>query len=86
MRSTTGFQRANSSAMCCRAESAVKKGSASKPDAVRTFSNSGVSTAFFFEPVGPGPLAASYSEGRDLTVPAGAFSRSLSNPLSIIAR
>jgi bacillolysin len=42
----------------------------------------GVSTAFFFEPVGTGPLAASYSQGRDLTVPAGAFARSLSNPLS----
>jgi thermolysin len=42
----------------------------------------GVSTAFFYEPVGSGPLQASYVQGRDLTVPSGVLSRSLSNPAS----
>ncbi len=42
----------------------------------------GVSTAFFYEPVGSGALQASYVQGRDLTVPSGALSRSLSNPAS----
>jgi thermolysin len=40
----------------------------------------GLSTAFFFEPTGSAPLNASYIEGRDLTVPSGALSRSVSNP------
>lgn len=48
----------------------------------------GASTAFFYEPVGNGPMQASYVIGRDLTVPGGAFlpgigstlTRSLSNP------
>jgi Zn-dependent metalloprotease len=40
----------------------------------------GVSTAFFYEPVGSGPMQASYLTGKDLTVPSGLFSRSLSNP------
>ena len=40
----------------------------------------GLSTAFFFEPVGSAPLNASYIEGRDLTVPAGLLSRSVSDP------
>jgi Zn-dependent metalloprotease len=42
----------------------------------------GVATAFFYLPAGNGPLQASYLEGKDLTVPPGAFARSLSNPLS----
>ena len=42
----------------------------------------GTSTAFFHEPVGSGPLQASYIQGRDLSVPAGVFGRSLSNPAS----
>ncbi len=41
---------------------------------------SGVATAFFYEPLGHGPLQASYLQGKDLSVPAGAFGRSLSNP------
>lgn len=40
----------------------------------------GVSTAFFFQPVGPGPLQASYFQGKDLTVPSGVFGRSMANP------
>jgi len=40
----------------------------------------GLSTAFYHEPIGSAPLNASYLEGRDLTVPAGLFSRSISNP------
>ena len=40
----------------------------------------GVSTTFFYEPVGSGALQASYLQGRDLTVPGGALARSLSNP------
>ncbi|MGH9142557.1 MAG: M4 family metallopeptidase, partial [Vicinamibacterales bacterium] len=40
----------------------------------------GVATAFFYEPLGNGPLQASYLQGKDLSVPAGAFGRSLSNP------
>jgi len=40
----------------------------------------GVSTAFFYEPIGTAPLTASYTQGRDLTVPAGAFARSMANP------
>jgi len=40
----------------------------------------GLSTAFFFEPTGSAPLNASYIEGRDLTVPPGLLSRSVSNP------
>jgi Zn-dependent metalloprotease len=42
----------------------------------------GVSTAFFFQPVGPNALQASYLTGRDLTVPSGVLSRSMSNPAS----
>jgi len=42
----------------------------------------GVSTAFFYEPAGSGPLQASYVQGRDLTVPSGVLARSLSNPAS----
>ena len=42
----------------------------------------GVSTAFFYEPVGSAALQASYQVGRDLTVPSGMLSRSLSNPAS----
>ena len=44
----------------------------------------GVSTAFFYEPPGDAPLHASYLEGRDLTVPAGAagLARSMSDPQS----
>ena len=42
----------------------------------------GVATAFFYQPPGNSPLQASYLEGKDLTVPPGSFSRSLSNPLS----
>src|SRR5262249_49912567 len=40
----------------------------------------GVSTAFFHQPQGTAPLTASYLQGRDLTVPAGALARSMSNP------
>jgi len=40
----------------------------------------GVSTTFFFQPAGSGALQASYLSGKDLTVPSGVFSRSLSNP------
>lgn len=40
----------------------------------------GVSTAFYHEPAGTAPLAASYLMGKDLTVPSGLLSRSLSNP------
>jgi bacillolysin len=42
----------------------------------------GVATAFYFEPLGSAPLQASYLQGRDLTVPAGAFARSMSDPRS----
>ena len=42
----------------------------------------GVATAFFYEPPGNAALQASYLQGKDLTVPAGAFARSLSNPQS----
>jgi len=42
----------------------------------------GVSTAFFYQPVGSAPLQASYVLGKDLTVPSGALSRSISNPAS----
>lgn len=42
----------------------------------------GVSTAFFFDPAGSGPLQASYLQGKDLTVPSGVFARSMSNPAS----
>jgi Zn-dependent metalloprotease len=40
----------------------------------------GVSTAFFYQPPGSAPLQASYLQGKDLTVPSGAFARSMSNP------
>ncbi len=41
----------------------------------------GLATSFFYEPVGSGPLQASYVVGRDLSVPAGALAiRSLTNP------
>jgi Zn-dependent metalloprotease len=40
----------------------------------------GVSTAFFYQPVGSGVLQASYVQGRDLTVPGGVLSRSLNDP------
>jgi thermolysin len=40
----------------------------------------GVSTAFFYQPVGSGVLQASYVQGRDLTVPSGVLSRSLNDP------
>lgn len=40
----------------------------------------GVSAAFFLEPAGTSPLTASYLMGKDLTVPSGLLSRSLSNP------
>ena len=40
----------------------------------------GVAAAFFFLPPGNAPMQASYLQGRDLTVPAGAIGRSLSNP------
>ncbi len=40
----------------------------------------GVSAAFYYEPAGTAPLAASYLVGKDLTVPSGLLSRSLSNP------
>jgi Zn-dependent metalloprotease len=40
----------------------------------------GVSTVFFFRPAGSNPTQASYIQGRDLTIPAGEFSRSMSNP------
>jgi neutral peptidase B len=42
----------------------------------------GVATAFFYQPPGTAALQASYLQGKDLTVPAGAFARSLSNPQS----
>jgi bacillolysin len=42
----------------------------------------GVSAAFFQLPAGNTPMTASYFQGRDLTVPAGAIGRSLSNPAS----
>jgi Zn-dependent metalloprotease len=42
----------------------------------------GVSTTFFYQPAGAGPLQASYLAGKDLTVPSGLLSRSLSNPIS----
>jgi bacillolysin len=42
----------------------------------------GVSTAFYYEPAGSAALQANYLQGKELTVPAGAFSRSLANPLS----
>ena len=41
----------------------------------------GIATAFFYEPQGTAPLTAGYTQGRDLTVPSGIFSRSLSNPI-----
>jgi Zn-dependent metalloprotease len=40
----------------------------------------GAATAFFYEPPGAAPLTASYTLGRDLSIPPGVFSRSLSNP------
>jgi thermolysin len=41
----------------------------------------GVSTVFFYKPVGPNALQASYTLGKDLSVPVGAFAtRSISNP------
>ena len=41
----------------------------------------GVSTTFFFQPIGGGPMQASYLLGKDLTVPSGLFfTRSLSDP------
>jgi Zn-dependent metalloprotease len=40
----------------------------------------GVSTAFFYQPPGGNALQASYLMGKDLTVPSGLLSRSLSNP------
>ena len=42
----------------------------------------GVATAFLYQPPGSAPLQASYLQGKDLTIPSGAFARSLSNPLS----
>jgi len=50
----------------------------------------GLSTTFFYQPVGSGTLQASYLLGKDLTVPSGAFlallggtlTRSISNPAS----
>jgi len=42
----------------------------------------GISTSFFYQVPGSGPLQASYLLGKDLTVPAGAFARSMSNPAS----
>ncbi|MEP7306223.1 MAG: M4 family metallopeptidase [Acidobacteriota bacterium] len=42
----------------------------------------GVSTMFFYQPSGSSPLQASYLLGKDLTVPSGVLSRSLSNPAS----
>jgi bacillolysin len=42
----------------------------------------GIATSFFYQPAGNGPLQASYLQGKDLTVPAGVFARSLSDPLS----
>ena len=42
----------------------------------------GVSASFFYQPAGNAALQASYFEGKDLTVPAGVFGRSLSNPAS----
>jgi hypothetical protein len=42
----------------------------------------GLATAFFYLPLGNGPMQASYLQGKDLTVPSGVFGRSLSNPLS----
>jgi Zn-dependent metalloprotease len=44
----------------------------------------GVATAFFYLPAGNAPLQASYLQGKDLTVPAGAFARSMANPLSTV--
>jgi hypothetical protein len=43
----------------------------------------GISTAFYFLPPGNGPLQASYVQGKDLTVPSGAFGRPIADPLSI---
>jgi bacillolysin len=40
----------------------------------------GTSTAFFYLPSGGGPMQASYLLGKDLSVPSGAFARSISNP------
>ena len=42
----------------------------------------GVSTSFYYRPPGNAPLQASYLQGKDLTVPSGFLSRSLSNPHS----
>jgi Zn-dependent metalloprotease len=42
----------------------------------------GASTAFYQLPAGNAPVNASYIIGRDLTVPPGALSRSMANPLS----
>jgi thermolysin len=43
----------------------------------------GVATAFYYEPPGNGVLQASYTLGKELSVPLGAFGiRSLSNPAS----
>jgi len=40
----------------------------------------GAATAFFFQPAGNAPLNASYTSGRDLTVPPGRFGRSMADP------
>lgn len=40
----------------------------------------GTAVEFFFQPAGNGPLRAEYWTGEDLTVPPGAFVRSLINP------
>ena len=42
----------------------------------------GVSTAFSYFPPGPGTMQASYLHNKDISVPIGLLSRSLSNPLS----
>jgi bacillolysin len=40
----------------------------------------GAATAFFFQPAGTAPLNANYTTGRDLTIPPGLLSRSMSDP------
>src|SRR5262245_50579865 len=40
----------------------------------------GVSTAFYYQPIGTAALQASYLLGKDLSVPSGLLARSLSNP------
>jgi bacillolysin len=42
----------------------------------------GISTAFYYQPSGNAPLQASYLVLKDITVPSGVFSRSMSNPVS----